>query len=728
MSKKFKIDARTLLAIGRDSIKDHTTAVVELVKNAYDADAGRVEIDFRIAGYANLGLLRIADNGEGMSEKDIEQNWLRIGYSEKRNKPTTKDKKRRKTGEKGIGRLSADRLGAQLHLRSKKKGSKASGLMVDWTKFDADARDLSDIEIEESPDPTPEIPLLSDKPAPTGTELLISNLRQTWTVDDIVRLRSELSLLISPYSEQAKDFQIELTTDVDPSQNGEISSNFVSNAEIDIDARLSLSGDLAYTLTYHSGPNRTVKKKKGIVSWTQIEVGKSKGKKPRCGAARVRLSFFPQKADLLEGSDLRLSDLKKFLQNSGGVRIYRDMVRVKPYGDPDSENGDWLGLAKRRISNPVGRASKLFKIAPNQLVGAIFISRDTNAMLVDSSSREGLIEDDAFKELRAVALTALSLVEAKYHETSSISDTDSTTKAAKAKRQITSLRADLSNLRSELREFKDTPSSGHGRTAVPLEALEEVLEKIENAEREIDEIASQNTVLRGLATVGIASAVFGHETESASDAACMQLVLARELLKQKPPEVTDAGAAIGKGEEALERVAAWGRFALGRVKRDKRQRKITNIKTLVGGVLDELKNPLKENSISLELKLADVSAKTIAMDVEAILVNLITNAYHAVGQVRAKRRICVQLAAKTVDRRSGFQLDVEDSGPGIPKELESAIWQPLYSTKKDAAGRQVGTGLGLTIVKSIVEELRGTIEVKRKGPLGGASISLWLPA
>jgi signal transduction histidine kinase len=734
--KRFKVDARALLTIGRDSIKDHTTAVIELVKNAYDADATQVNIDLSIIAAANKGTLKIIDNGEGMSEREIERHWLRIGFSEKKKNTTSAQNNRRKTGEKGIGRLSADRLGKQLHLKSKKEKQKASGLLVDWTAFDEDAKELGDIELQVSPDPIPEFIVTGGKKALTGTELSISGLRQSWTKEDITKLRAELSYLLSPYNEQNQNFKILLTNDVDVSQNGIIESNFISNAEVDLDAKLDANGTLIYSISYHVGIKRAKKTHKGQLKWADINVGGKKGRRPKCGPVRFRLSFFPRKSQLLEANSINFSQLRSFLDANAGVRIYRDQILVKPYGDPLGDGGDWLGLAKRRISNPVGRASKDFRIAPNQLVGAVSISRDSNPALIDSSSREGLIEEDAFRELRAISLIAVSLIEIKYYETSPNAQEDITTKAATAKKRISTLKVDLGSLRGDLVQLRkqshiEIDSSSNER----MHALEDVIEKIEVAEKkiefaekDIDELASQNTVLRGLATVGIASAVFGHETESASDLAVAQLMFAENLLSDDPIDLKKIKASVLSAKNALDRISSWGKFALGRVKRDKRQRKTVNVQQLVMGVLNELERPLKESSIKLSHDTVEVTAKTVPMDVEAILVNLITNAYHAVGLVKKNRKIVVCLHSKFNDQRAGFELTVEDSGPGIAKEYETAIWTPLFSTKVDTRNRQVGTGLGLTIVKSICEELGGEVTSTRKGIHGGALFRVWLPS
>jgi DNA topoisomerase VI subunit B len=118
MPKHFSVDARAMLTWGRESIKDHTTAVLELVKNSYDASATIVEVEIRTGLFADGGpYIRIADDGIGMSLADVENHWLRLGYSAKREDRFT-SRGRRKTGEKGVGRISADRLGSILELRS----------------------------------------------------------------------------------------------------------------------------------------------------------------------------------------------------------------------------------------------------------------------------------------------------------------------------------------------------------------------------------------------------------------------------------------------------------------------------------------------------------------------------------------------------------------------------------------------------------------------------------
>src|SRR5947209_480750 len=129
MLNKFTVDARTIIALGRNSIKDNTTALLELVKNSYDADSTKVEIEIITKG-KDGGYIRIADNGKGMTENEVESKWLRIGYSYKVFDTVSK-LGRRKTGEKGVGRLAADRLGSLLTLITKSKENSIVGIKID---------------------------------------------------------------------------------------------------------------------------------------------------------------------------------------------------------------------------------------------------------------------------------------------------------------------------------------------------------------------------------------------------------------------------------------------------------------------------------------------------------------------------------------------------------------------------------------------------------------------
>ncbi len=136
----------------------------------------------------------------------------------------------------------------------------------------------------------------------------------------------------------------------------------------------------------------------------------------RLGPVSARLLFYPQRAETVRGLDLDLGDLREFLRSNAGVRVYRDGIRVPPYGDQGRPEGDWLGLGDRKARNPAGPARPDFRVSPYQLVGAVFIGRDTNPELVDTSGREGLVGGEALGLLKSFLIGCLTRLELQYHK------------------------------------------------------------------------------------------------------------------------------------------------------------------------------------------------------------------------------------------------------------------------------------------------------------------------
>lgn len=729
--KQFAVDARALLTLGRDSIKDHLTAIIELVKNSYDADATLVEVHIE-SGALDKGFIRIADNGTGMTERDIDTRWLRIGYSAKR-EDTITDLGRRRTGEKGIGRISADRLGANLLLRTKTAETNPVGLFVDWDLFNKSNDFIQSIDLDFIEGGPITLPSEADRPVASGTELIITELRQEWSRAEVEALRVELSTLTPPFG-GVIDFSIKLTTNVSHALSGLIVSPFWSQAEL----RLSLEcrGDLLEYEVYDRSAGTI---KKDSLRWGQI-IQRSRDNvaiapsqpmfddPPRCGPAKVTYLFFPRKADVLKGTRLTLSELRSFLDQNAGVRMYRDNIRVRPYGDLELGGGDWLSLAERKSREPAGAARKTFKVAASQLVGAVFISRDANPNLIDSSSREGLVNNEAFSDLRLLALGAVTLLEAHYHE-SFVRSKGVSDKAQRPREEVVLLKRDIQRLNRDLQSLASVLPRGSEREfeRVLLQA-NEVSHRITQTQTSLNELISQASVLRGLATIGVASAVFGHEIQTAVDEFLVAASTSRGLLVKTPPNVDEAVDELGKAAEYAKRVGAWGAFALTRVQRDKRRRRRIQVEELVATIIRDLRVAFESVNIEVTMSLTPVSATTFAMDIEAVVLNLLTNAYSACQRSRQRRRrVHVSLEPGGNRSREGFFISVADSGPGVPEAIREKIWEPLFSTKVDQHSKPVGTGLGLSIVQAVVDELSGYREVGSDESLGGAMFRVWLP-
>tara|TARA_R110002074_G_scaffold394665_1_gene582190 strand:- start:3546 stop:5897 length:2352 start_codon:yes stop_codon:yes gene_type:complete len=735
--QRFFVDAKTLIHLGRDSIKDHTTALLELVKNSYDADAKNVDIEI----YSKTAdLIRIADNGFGMTEDELKNNWLRIGFSAKR-KSKTSVSGRRKTGEKGIGRISTDRLGAKLEIRTKSEDDKLTGLSLNWDDFDVEGKNISDIKVKLIEPIEINLPRLDGKIARTGTEILITNQRQPWSKKNVENLYTELSSLTPPF-ENVSDFNINLINDVEPNVSKVIDANYLNAAEIEVEVYYD-GKDPNIVYTYKDKYNK--KEIVETVDWRNIitKSGFDKDEnltdKLRCGPVTLKLYFFLREAASIKDTDFKLRDLREFIDNNQGIKIYRDRIVVKPYGFPSSQFGyDWLELADRKARNPAGISrSEDYRVTPNQLVGATFISRDSNILLSDSAAREGLVESEAFYDLKYFVLGSINMLEsyrakllpqikkAKKAKTSNNADTEKIIKA------LSGIESDLSEIKIEIDESSDINEVVKEKVQKNLNNLSKTTQKVEKT---ITELLNWNRTLSGLATIGISSAVFGHETEGSITQFKGSTATAKLLLKRKTPDLEAVMSELDKAIKHSRKVAAWGAYALTRVQKEKRSKKNINIKRTLETVITELNPAFKATSIDISFIGDNLVSWTYQMDIETILINLLTNSYTAVTQKPGQRKVIVTLVREDIKKSKtklikGYSIIVADSGPGVSKEFSHRVFEPLFSTKINptTGSKSIGTGLGLTVVNSIVRDLNGTITFDKDPILKGARFKVWLP-
>jgi len=747
-SKHFTIDARAMLSWGRDSIKDHTTAALELVKNSYDAGAAIVEVELKVAPASpRAKTITITDDGCGMSEEDVDDKWLRIGFSDKLEHTLT-ESGRRKTGEKGIGRISADRLGANLELRTQAEKTTAVGLSVNWNEFESAGSDLGEIEIPVLPNPSFLVPRPSkfsdprgeyeapppprpNTPSRTGTQLLIRSLRQNWSRSDISDLRRELSILVSPFG-GVKDFQIRLLNDVEPVANGVVASPFFQAAEIEAHFSYRQGSKIQYSFKDRDKRGKGRISDRGFATWNAFAHRDTNPDhqnlpdEPGFGPVIVHLLFYPRISETLRGTDLSVGELKDFLDRNAGIKVYRDNIRVMPYGDPTKPEGDWLGLGDRKTRSPAGPARKDWRVASNQLVGAVFLSRDKNPAIIDTSGREGLIHGEHFIALKAFLFGCIFRLEAHYHELF-VRRMEQEPGSPSPRETVQEFDAQLRNLSRDLKGVEAQLPRGAERSVERVrDKLETTLAKMTVLQRSMEELASQATIYRGLSTLGIASATFGHETEASLEQFMSSAYTACTLLEHNPPALNDAIEELSKAIEFGKRVGAWGAYALRRVKPDKRRRKTVNVTELVRDLLQELKPIMHASNIKVETNLARVEGKTFSMDIESVLINLLTNAYYFCKMKRRPRCISIALRSRRNKDEDGFELVVGDSGPGVSPRVRQQVWEPLFSTKIDRRGRAAGTGLGLSIVDAVVKDIGGTRNVDVDPKLQGARFTVWL--
>ena len=212
---KWRFDVSTFRLIGRDLITDRITALFELVKNCYDANATEVEVSFENVGIdagtadKSRGRITIKDNGFGMSFEDIRDKWMVIGTSNKRKNPISPAPFfRRCVGEKGIGRFAVDKLGDKVNIITKRSNSDGwLNVEIDWNLYYNQANDDGGIQLFTDIENRYEY-IPSSNTEESGTTLIIENVREIWSEDDVKRFIREASKIVSPYANLNPPFQI----------------------------------------------------------------------------------------------------------------------------------------------------------------------------------------------------------------------------------------------------------------------------------------------------------------------------------------------------------------------------------------------------------------------------------------------------------------------------------------------------------------------------------------
>ncbi len=387
--------ARLISLIGDELISDEPVAVVELVKNAYDADAKSVRVAFSGENAADTDTLTVSDDGHGMTLDTVLGAWLEPGTVLKKQEDRSPGK-RLYQGAKGIGRFATARLAESLYMETKAKGQKSGvTVLLEWGRFN-DESYLDEVSIDYEVNPLPNLK--------HGTALTLMGLhaRKHWTEDDFKALHNRLSRLISPFQNsdgvgEVSDFEIDLQIPAFPALAGKVESHELTRAsKYRLSGELSPSGKFTGTMEIEGKVKKT---------FTNHPLG-TEGEPVVCGGFAVEIRSWdrdrPGLTPYMAKFDLSMSGLRAILDNYSGVSLYRDGFRVHPYG----ERGlDWLSLDTRSRQNPTMR------LANNQIIAAVRISRERNPDLTDRANREGLVHNPAYQSLQEWFTRTLSLLE-----------------------------------------------------------------------------------------------------------------------------------------------------------------------------------------------------------------------------------------------------------------------------------------------------------------------------
>lgn len=399
----FKTNVQIKSIIGKDLINDDNIAVLELVKNSFDADAKKVDITFlnlkenddnTIEEYTDkTSRLILRDDGVGMNLTDIQDKWLNIAYSEK--KTNSRQYNRLMAGAKGVGRFSCDRLGKYLNLYAKKNGDKYIALKIDWKKFEINDKntEIQSIVLEYEELTSSGLSHRGIEPFEHGVVLEIIKLRSNWITydgsrwitDKLTNLKKYLEKLINPNQAFEKDdFGIYLNAPEFCAENAEKneSDKFIGKIENTIFQKLDFKTTSIECKSIENGTQilTTLKDKGETIYWI-----------------KEYSDFYPQLKDFKITLYFLNTYAKAFFTKQTGIRsvaygsifLFLNGFRIPPYGE---EGDDWLKLEQRRAQ---GYARF---ISTRDLVGQIEIL-DTSESFQIVSSREGLVKNDSYDSL-----------------------------------------------------------------------------------------------------------------------------------------------------------------------------------------------------------------------------------------------------------------------------------------------------------------------------------------
>ena len=415
-SHPFRPRARLLQLLGDELIGNDRLAVFELVKNAYDADATNVRVLLDMAE-GRPPRITVSDDGEGMSYNLIRSVWLAPGQDNRQKQRLAGQRTplhgRLPLGEKGVGRFAVHKLGDRIRLITRRRGFDECVVDIDWAELiDKPFLDEAPVTVQVRPAEV----FTGDR---TGTTIKIRELRtQEWRRDAVRHLHSQITSICSPFDEPS-GFKVVLDVlgreqwVADLPSVADILESAIWKFWFQIDA-----GKFDWKYEFREVPGlglsgRVVQKRDD-----QLQLPKSRAGTARRNDLVAKESHFVGIGPLQgvfyvydRGREIRKiiphsRSVEKFLDESGGVRVYRDGIRVYNYGE---RGDDWLGLDLRRVNLPTRRISR------NIIVGAVHLSLQGSTHLVEKTSREGFVDNEAYRNLHDVLLGVLGTLEDQRH-------------------------------------------------------------------------------------------------------------------------------------------------------------------------------------------------------------------------------------------------------------------------------------------------------------------------
>lgn len=670
MKHTFAITPRVIAHLGEDLIKNENIALVELVKNSYDAQATFCEIEFFFIG-DELSKVTITDDGIGMDLNTVENAWLVIGTDNKKKQLEHPSTGRLPLGEKGIGRLGVHKLGRKIRVQTHKFGHNEVLIDIDWTKL-ANAQSIDDFPIQITEH------VLSSLPMPHGTKITISDLKGEWNRRKLRNVYRDLASLNSPFNERTDSFVVKVKSNTNVFEGlppiadilkvamyrGHciIEGNEVKDFCYQFTPWDNLSNIQGKEIKSLSDEDRYLKRRKDITtSRTRNKVILEDFDLSDYKIGKIVLDFyiFEKDTSVFSFMNMERTILNNYLRENSGVRVYRDGVRIYNYGEKDS---DWLSLDFNRLK----RAGD--NISNNIIIGSVGISRRDSADLKEKTNREGFIENEAYFAFVDAVTYALDLI-TRYRNT----DKRRLINIYKKDKRV--IEPVLSDLSSAVEIVKDKVSDEKAR--------EDILHYLNRVN---DQYIEVRDILIRSANAGLNLGGVIHDMEKQVDAliSCIE---------------NNNFESVKNIALNLEHIISGYTVFL-----KKTSIKTTNVSTIVSAVIDNNKFRFADHRIKIysNRKKVDFEAKLSQTESIGALTNLIDNSIYWVSQSRQDDRKIYVYITDEIDNY--ITIIVCDNGCGFKIPPEQAL-RPFITGKP----LNTGMGLGLHIAHEVMQAMKGKL-------------------
>ncbi len=770
---KFTVDTHLFRELGELLVGRDSTALIELIKNAYDADATEVAVLGEGLEDPNRGNILVTDNGLGMNTKQFENGFLRVASRLKdQGERRSTLFRRRYTGAKGIGRLAAHKLARKLEVDSVWRGAgskeprEALYAAIDWDQIEQ-YETLDEVETADA--------IVLDKKtarknAPPGTTLILSRLRRAWTPAERARFFAEVqsfdppAFLCNPLPPSVIGMPLLFNTPVARDQDASVvQSHFQVKLEGDFAAGESywaLIAELAnWVLEIRAEPND--QDVRFSIAPTKRTLRANPGAKPYHQAiphpAPKQGPHFDARILVREGSMNLTQDQRVWAARTSGVRVYMEGFRVLPYGEA---RDDWLSIDADYTRRPrqlemlkdlrLGTEATdpdegLIRVPNNNYFGAVFLTQERSPSLRVLVNREGFVPEASFDTLVGLVRTGVDLctrarASAAYARRLQRKDARRRiSTAGKSQKELpdgNDARGDAvdelalpDRLRGAVQLMqKARESFSEGNTAKAESEASEALREFDETTELVTDLWSERSLLLVLASVGTQMAAFVHEINGllgmaqVIESALEQILNKEGFSREQHHQLRQTLSVIGNLRHGLERQAAY--LMELEIPDSRRRRSRQRLCDRFDAAVGFIRHQAERRRIDIDNRIPS-DLRSIPMfpaEITAVFANLLTNALKAAGEDGRIR------ASASVKHRE-IRILVQNTGTAVDLEEAERWFRPFESTtmKVDPVLGQ-GMGLGLTITRNLLDNYGAAIQfVQPKRPFATA-VEVALPS